>query len=112
MQSAVKELSLCQSGGFAEICNSVSKGALKGARGNSGVITSQILKGICNVLGKAEKEVDPKTFAKAMEQGTKVAYGAVSLPKEGTPHSYILIDGNTLYLKDLETGGIFDCIDL
>lgn len=84
MQSAVKELSLCQSGGFAEICNSVSKGALKGARGNSGVITSQILKGICNVLGKAEKEVDPKTFAKAMEQGTKVAYGAVSLPKEGT----------------------------
>ncbi len=84
MQSAVKELSLCQSNGFAEICNSVSKGALKGARGNSGVIMSQILKGICNVLVKAEKEVDPKTFAKAMEQGTKVAYGAVSVPKEGT----------------------------
>ena len=84
MQSAVKELSLCQSNNFSEICNSVSKGALKGARGNSGVITSQILKGICNVLGKAEKEVDTKTFAKAMEQGTKVAYGAVSVPKEGT----------------------------
>ena len=84
MQSAVKELSLCQSNGFAEICNSVSKGALKGARGNSGVITSQILKGICNVLGKVEKEVDTKTFAKAMEQGTKVAYSAVSVPKEGT----------------------------
>ena len=84
MQSAVKELSLCQTNGFAEICNSVSKGALKGARGNSGVITSQILKGICNVLGKVEKEVDTKTFAKAMEQGTKVAYGAVSVPKEGT----------------------------
>ncbi len=84
MQSAVKELSLCQSNGFAEICNSVSKGALKGARGNSGVITSQVLKGICNVLGKVEKEVDTKTFAKAMEQGTKVAYSAVSVPKEGT----------------------------
>ncbi len=84
MQSAVKELSLCQSNGFVEICNSVSKGALKGARGNSGVIMSQILKGICNVLVKAEKEVDTKTFAKAMEQGTKVAYGAVSVPKEGT----------------------------
>ncbi|MBQ7912419.1 MAG: DAK2 domain-containing protein [Clostridia bacterium] len=84
MQSAVKELALCQNNGFAEICNCVSKGALKGARGNSGVITSQILKGICNVLGKAEKEVDTKTFAKAMEQGTKVAYGAVSVPKEGT----------------------------
>ena len=84
MQSAVKELSLCQSNSFAEICNSVSKGALKGARGNSGVITSQVLKGICTVLGKAEKEVDTKTFAKAMEQGTKVAYSAVSVPKEGT----------------------------
>ncbi len=85
MQSAVKELSLCQSNGFAEICNSVSKGALKGARGNSGVILSQILKGICTVLGKAEGDVvDTKTFAKALEQGTKVAYGAVSVPKEGT----------------------------
>ena len=48
-----------------------------------------------------------------MENGAiYVNCGSVSLPKEGTPHSYILIDGNTLYLKDLETGGIFDCIDL
>ncbi len=38
--------------------------------------------------------------------------GSVSLPKEGTPHSYILLDGNTLYWKDLETGGIFDCLSL
>ena len=38
--------------------------------------------------------------------------GSTALPKDGTPHSYIFIDGNTLYLKDLETGGIFDCIDL
>ncbi len=84
MQSAVKELTACGANGFADVCNSVSKGALKGARGNSGVILSQILKGICSVIGKAEKEVDTKTFAKAMEQGTKVAYGAVSVPKEGT----------------------------
>ncbi|MBQ8323291.1 MAG: DAK2 domain-containing protein [Clostridia bacterium] len=84
MQSAVRELTACQSGVFSEVCNSISKGALKGARGNSGVILSQILKGICSVLGKCEKEADTKTFAKAMEQGTKVAYGAVSVPKEGT----------------------------
>lgn len=38
--------------------------------------------------------------------------GSVSLPKEGTPHSYLLLDENTLYFKDLETGGIFDCLDL
>ena len=84
MQSAVRELTACQSNNFAEVCNSVSKGALKGARGNSGVILSQILKGICSIVGKCEKEVDTKTFAKAMEAGTKVAYGAVAVPKEGT----------------------------
>ncbi|MBQ4054052.1 MAG: DAK2 domain-containing protein, partial [Clostridia bacterium] len=84
MQSAVKELVACQSNSFAEVCNSISKGAFKGARGNSGVILSQILKGICSVVGKSENEVDTKTFAKAMEAGTKVAYGAVSVPKEGT----------------------------
>ncbi len=38
--------------------------------------------------------------------------GSVSLPKEGTPHSYILIDENVVYWKDLETGGIFDCLEL
>ena len=38
--------------------------------------------------------------------------GSVSLPKDGTPHSYILYDDGTLYFKDLETGGIFDCLQL
>ncbi len=84
MQSAVKELTACQSSAFVEVCDSVSRGALRGARGNSGVILSQILKGICSVLRKVEKEVDVKTFAKAMEAGTKVAYSAVASPKEGT----------------------------
>ena len=38
--------------------------------------------------------------------------GSTALPKDGTPHSYILVDGDTLYWKDLETGGIFDCLTL
>ncbi|MBQ8394678.1 MAG: DAK2 domain-containing protein [Clostridia bacterium] len=84
MQSAIKELSGSSSNNFIEVCDKVSKGALKGARGNSGVILSQILKGICSVIRKAEKEVDSKTFAKALAEGTKIAYGAVSVPKEGT----------------------------
>ena len=84
MQSAIKELTGSSSNNFIEVCDKVSKGALKGARGNSGVILSQILKGICSVIRKAEKEVDPKTFAKAFAEGTKIAYGAVSVPKEGT----------------------------
>ncbi|MBQ5926836.1 MAG: DAK2 domain-containing protein [Clostridia bacterium] len=84
MQSSTRELTACQSNSFMEICDSVSKGALKGARGNSGVILSQILRGICSVVRECGKEVDVKTFAKAMEAGTKIAYNAVSVPKEGT----------------------------
>ena len=38
--------------------------------------------------------------------------GSVALPKDGTPHSYILFDNGVLYWKDLETGGIFDCLTL
>ncbi len=84
MQSAVKELSACTSNVFPEVCDCVSKGALKGARGNSGVILSQIFRGICSVLRDSKPEVDTRTFAKALEAGTKVAYNAVAIPKEGT----------------------------
>ena len=84
MQSAVKEMNACSSNRFQEICDAVSKGALKGARGNSGVISSQIFRGICSVIRDSKDAFDTKTFAKAMEAGSKVAYGAVSIPKEGT----------------------------
>ena len=84
LQSAVKEMNACSSNRFQEICDAVSKGALRGARGNSGVISSQILRGICSVLRECPQTFDTKTFAKALEAGTKVAYSAVSIPKEGT----------------------------
>ncbi len=84
MQSAVKELATSAAGDFPAVCDLVSKGALRGARGNSGVILSQIFRGVCSVLRNAKAEADTRTFAKAMEAGTKVAYGAVSIPKEGT----------------------------
>ncbi len=84
LQSSVKELNACSSNRFLEICDAVSKGALKGARGNSGVISSQIFRGICSVIRETKDSFDTKTFAKAMEAGSKVAYGAVSIPKEGT----------------------------
>ncbi len=84
IQSAVKEMNACSSNRFSEICDAVSKGALRGARGNSGVISSQIFRGICSVLKTTNDTFDTKAFAKAMEAGTKVAYSAVSIPKEGT----------------------------
>ena len=83
IQSAVKELSMCSSNRLQELCDAVSKGALKGARGNSGVILSQLFRGICAEIKNSE-EITIKIFAKAMENGTKVAYSAVSKPKEGT----------------------------
>ncbi len=83
LQSAVKELANCRTNKMSDICEAISKGALRGARGNSGVILSQIIRGICSVLKKTE-EVDTKIFAKALVAGAEVAYGAVSMPKEGT----------------------------
>lgn len=84
MQSSVKEMNACSSNRFQEICDAVSKGALRGARGNSGVISSQIFRGICSVIKECNDNFDTKTFAKAMEAGSKQAYSAVSIPKEGT----------------------------
>lgn len=82
-QSAIKELVNCKSNKVADIAEAVSKGALRGARGNSGVILSQVLRGFCNTLKKSE-EIDTKLFAQALMSGAEVAYGAVSKPKEGT----------------------------
>ena len=84
LQSAIKEMNACSSNRFQEICDAVSRGALRGARGNSGVISSQIFRGICSTLKDCNETFDTKTFAKALENGTKVAYSAVSIPKEGT----------------------------
>ncbi len=83
MQSAVKELRLCNSNRMSLITDAISRGALRGARGNSGVILSQVFRGICSVL-KEKEEVDTKLFAKALKKATEIAYAAVSKPKEGT----------------------------
>ena len=83
LQSAIKELIKCQSNQISELADATSKGALRGARGNSGVITSQIVRGICQTLSKAET-IDTKMFANALKNGAEIAYRAVSKPKEGT----------------------------
>lgn len=83
MQSAVKELKNCKSNRMNDIADAVSKGALRGARGNSGVILSQVLSGICSAIRDCQT-VDTKTLAKALKNATAVAYSAVSKPKEGT----------------------------
>ena len=84
LKSAVAEMNACESNTIEAVCVAFNRGALKGARGNSGVITSQIIKGICSVLMGCETEIDVKTFAKAVQSGAEMAYKAVTVPKEGT----------------------------
>ncbi len=93
--SAVKEINNCPDNSFAAISNALSKGALRGARGNSGVILSQILKGIATEVGKCETELTTKQFAKAMAEGSQVAYKAVTVPKEGTILTVIRVMAET-----------------
>ena len=83
MKSAVAEVGKCISANLDELSAAFAKGALKGARGNSGVITSQIFKGFCSETGKCS-EITTKIFAKAMQEGANIAYKAVTKPKEGT----------------------------
>ncbi|WP_055071003.1 DAK2 domain-containing protein [Clostridium massiliamazoniense] len=82
-KASVKEIDGFNSDNIGEVSKKLSKGALMGARGNSGVILSQILRGISKGLdGKATVSV--KEFAAAIEEGAKAAYKAVMRPTEGT----------------------------
>jgi len=83
MKSSVKELNLCTNNDMETVCDAISKGALKGARGNSGVILSQILKGFTSYFTNL-KEIKTMDFANALIEGANVAYKAVTKPKEGT----------------------------
>ncbi len=68
---------------LGEVGKAVSKGMLMSARGNSGVILSQIFRGICKGF-EGKKEVDAVQLAAAYKIGVKQAYGAVVTPVEGT----------------------------
>ena len=83
MQSGAKEISNRNDDDIYTIAKVFSKGLLMGARGNSGVITSQIFRGIAD--GMASKvSIDANELASAFENGTRVAYKAVIKPVEGT----------------------------
>ena len=83
MQSATRELNSKEYLRADEAANALAKGALKGARGNSGVITSQLLRGFAKALNGVEK-ITPVQFAEALMKGSEMAYKAVMKPKEGT----------------------------
>ena len=83
MQSAIREVNSKEFLRADEAAAALSKGALKGARGNSGVITSQLFRGFSKALKGVDK-ITPLQFAEALGKGAEVAYKAVMKPKEGT----------------------------
>jgi len=85
MRSVAAEINECSDNSIEALSEAFAKGALKGARGNSGVILSQILRGMSNSLReKPLTEIGPKQFAAALNKGAETAYKAVTKPKEGT----------------------------
>lgn len=84
MMSAAKEVNAASTDTVTSIANALSLGALKGARGNSGVILSQIFRGFAKALEGGYEYIEADLFAKAMELGVEAAYKAVMKPKEGT----------------------------
>ncbi|MBE5780625.1 MAG: DAK2 domain-containing protein [Clostridiales bacterium] len=84
MQTAAREARTCTEESISAVANAISMGSLKGARGNSGVILSQIFRGFARGIGSGVNEMDGVTLAKAMRGGVEAAYKAVMKPKEGT----------------------------
>ena len=84
IMSAAKEVdSLGNSPSMEAICKAISSGSLRGARGNSGVILSQLLRGFTKVV-KTHDEVNVTILAEAFDKAVETAYKAVMKPKEGT----------------------------
>ncbi|HCS72518.1 MAG TPA: dihydroxyacetone kinase [Clostridiales bacterium] len=83
MISAARELKALDSNEINQIAEAITKGSLKGARGNSGVILSQLIRGFARIL-KNEEKITTAKFAEALQAGSATAYKAVMKPVEGT----------------------------
>ena len=81
--SAAKEVDALENPDFKSLAKAISSGSLRGARGNSGVILSQIFRGFAKVIGKESKITVP-VFSRAFQKAVETAYKAVMKPKEGT----------------------------
>ena len=117
MQSAIRELKTTHSTDIVELANMVSNGSLMGARGNSGVILSQILRGFSKAL-QGKDQIDTQVLADALDKGSKTAYKAVMKPIEGTiltvsresaEHALSVCETETdivVFLRDVINAGI------
>ncbi|PKM95854.1 MAG: dihydroxyacetone kinase [Firmicutes bacterium HGW-Firmicutes-1] len=81
--AAAKEVQSVDENSMAQVAKAISSGSLRGARGNSGVILSQLFRGFAKEIGEYE-QLDTMIIANAFQKGTDTAYKAVMKPKEGT----------------------------
>lgn len=83
IMAAAKEVSALENPDMPSIAKAISSGSLRGARGNSGVILSQLFRGFTKVIGK-ESQVTVPILSAAIQKAVETAYKAVMKPKEGT----------------------------
>ncbi len=100
IMSAVGEVEAITDMNMATVSKAVSSGSLRGARGNSGVILSQLFRGFTKVI-KDKEELDKEIFTQALQKAVETAYKAVMKPKEGT----ILTVARGVAEKALEVNG-------
>ncbi len=83
IMSAAREVAALSDVNMETLSKAISSGSLRGARGNSGVILSQLFRGFCKVI-RSEKEITSPVLAASLQKAVETAYKAVMKPKEGT----------------------------
>lgn len=106
IMSAAKEVTALESPDMQTLSKAISSGSLRGARGNSGVILSQLLRGFTKAI-RDYQEIDVLVLASALEKARETAYKAVMKPKEGT----ILTVARGIADKALELAETTDDLD-
>lgn len=104
MMSAAKEVSMIEKPDMITLSKAIASGSLRGARGNSGVILSQLFRGFTKVI-EHQKAIDKLILCEALEKACETAYKAVMKPKEGT----ILTVARGISDKALELVGDENC---
>ena len=105
IMAAAKEVAGLIDDDMESLAKAISSGSLRGARGNSGVILSQLFRGFCKVI-KTEKEIDIATLTLATEKAVEKAYKAVMKPKEGT--ILTVAKGAAIKARELQEAGASD----
>ena len=83
IMSAAKDVAAMENPEMKVVAKAISSGSLRGARGNSGVILSQLFRGFCKVIAEYD-EINVQVLTDALQKATRTAYKAVMKPKEGT----------------------------